>query len=172
MLSSPVAEAKLADGLAPIAAMHARGVRIALGTDAAVCNNSCDLLLEARFLGLLQRLAGGAATLPARTLLRFATVDGARALGAEGAVGLAVGAPADLVLLDATAPHMLPLVHRDGISNLFAAVAFSGSARDVTDVMAGGRWIVRERKLLTGDVDSIGRDLGVAAEALLRRTGG
>lgn len=172
VLSSPVAEAKLADGLAPIAAMHRRGVRIALGTDAAVCNNSCDLLLEARFLGLLQRLANGPATLPAGVLLRCATVDGAAALESQAASGLAAGAPADIAMLDATAPHMLPLVHGGGESNLLAGIVFSGSGRDVTDVMAGGRWIVRDRRLVALDVDVIGQELGRAAEELIRRTGG
>lgn len=172
VLASPVAEAKLADGLAPIAAMHDRGVRIALGTDAAVCNNSCDVLLEARFLGLLQRLSYGPATLPAGTLLRFATVDGAAALDSTASQGLSAGAPADIAVLDATAPHMLPLVHGAGESNLLAGIVFSGSGRDVTDVMAGGRWIVRSRRLVALDEDEIGEALAEAAAELIRRTGG
>lgn len=172
VLASPVAEAKLADGLAPVADMHARGIRIALGTDAAVCNNGSDVLLEARFLGLLQRLSRGAATLPARTLLRFATVEGAAVLGAAEPRGLVPGATADLVVFDAAAPHMRPLVHGAGVSNVFAGIVFSGSARDVTDVMAGGRWIVRGRGLVAADVGAIGQELGEAAEELIRRTGG
>ena len=170
VLASPVAEAKLADGLAPVAAMHRRGIPIALGTDAAVCNNSCDLLLEARMLGLLQRLGSGAATLPAETLLRFATVGGAAVLDSAAAAGLAPGAPADLIVLDATAPHMLPLVHRPELSNLLANIVFGGTGRDVTDVMVEGRWVVRNRRLLTGDVERIGADLVCAAEELIERT--
>ncbi|HEX6589670.1 MAG TPA: amidohydrolase family protein [Longimicrobiales bacterium] len=170
VLASPVAESKLADGLAPVAAMHRAGVRVALGTDAAVCNNSCDLLLEARMLGLLQRLDNGAATLPAERLLRFATVEGAAVLDSPAAAGIAPGAPADLVLLDATAPHMLPLVHRPELSNLFANIVFSGTGRDVTDLMVEGRWVVRERRLVAGDVARIGADLASAAEELIQRT--
>ena len=171
VLASPVAEAKLADGLAPVDAMHRRGVRVALGTDAAVCNNTCDLLLEARTLGLLQRLSSGAGALPAETLLRFATVDGAAALEHPAAAGLAPGAPADIVMLDAAAPHMLPLVHRGAGSNLFASIVFSGSGRDVTDVMVQGRWVVRERRLVPADGTAIAAGLQAAAEELLDRTG-
>ena len=170
VLASPVAEAKLADGLAPVAAMHRAGVRVALGTDAAVCNNSCDLLLEARMLGLLQRLDNGAATLPAERLLRFATVEGAAVLDSPAAAGIAPGAPADLVLLDATAPHMLPLVHRPELSNLLANIVFSGTGRDVTDLMVEGRWVVREGRLVAADVARIGADLASAADELIQRT--
>ena len=171
VVSSPVAEAKLADGIAPIAGLHQRGVPIALGTDAAVCNNSCDVLLEARFLGLLQRLTGGANTLPAMSLLRFGTLDGARALGEDRPRGIVAGACADITTLDATALHMLPLVRADGISNVAAAIVFSGSGRDVTDVMTGGRWVVRDRKLLSLDAEELGQDLDRAAAELIRRTG-
>lgn len=171
VLSSPVAEAKLADGLAPILGLHERGVPIALGTDAAVCNNGCDVLLEARFLGLLQRLAAGAATFPAETLLRFATLDGARALGSVDPGGLSAGAPADIAILDATALHMLPLVSAAETSNVFAAMIFSGSGRDVTDVMAEGRWVVRRRRLVALDEARLGQDLDRAAAELIRRTG-
>ena len=172
VLASPVAEAKLSDGLAPVAAMRELGIPVALGTDAAVCNNSCDLLLEARFLGLLQRLGGDAATLPAEGLLRIATVGGAAVLGSAAAAGLAPGAPADIVLLDATAPHMLPLLHRPGVSNLLAGIIFSGTGRDVTDVMVEGRWVVRDRRLVAQDVERIGAELMSAAEELIRRTRG
>lgn len=171
VVSSPVAEAKLADGVAPIARLHARSVTIALGTDAAVCNNGCDVLLEARFLGLLQRLDGGPATLPAESLLGFATLGGARALGVVGPRGLVPGAAADITLLDATALHMLPLVRAADVSHLFAAIVFSGSARDVTDVMTDGRWVVRGRRLVALDVARLGEDLDRAAAELFRRTG-
>ena len=146
------------------------GVRIGLGTDAAVCNNACDLLLEARMLGLLQRLGNGAATLPAGTLLRMATVDGAGILGAPSAAGIAPGAPADLVVLDAAAPHMLPLVERPGWSNVLPGIVFSATGRDVTDVMAEGRWVVRDRALVGGNGAAIGAALSEAADELIRRT--
>ena len=170
VLASPVAEAKLADGLAPVAIMHERGVPIGLGTDAAVCNNSCDLLLEARMLGLLQRLGNGAATLPAEALLTMATVAGAGILGAPAAAGIAPGAPADLAVLDATAPHMLPLVSRPGRSNVLTGIVFSGTGQDVTDVMVDGRWVVRDRGLVAQDAARIGAALSQAAEELIRRT--
>jgi 5-methylthioadenosine/S-adenosylhomocysteine deaminase len=172
VVSSPVAEAKLADGLAPITALVERGVPIALGTDAAVCNNSSDLLLEARMLGLLQRLDRGAAALPAGTLLRCATAGGAAALGGPAGAGIAPGAPADLALLDAAAPHMLPLLVRPGGSNLLAAIVFSATGRDVTDLMVQGRWVVRDRRLVARDAERIGAELMDAAEELIRRTDG
>mgnify|MGYP006195664195 CR=1 FL=1 len=82
----------------------------------------------------------------------------------DDGAGLAAGAPADIVLLDATAPHMLPLVHRADRSNLMAGIVFSGSGRDVTDVMAGGRWVVRDRRPVALDVERAGADLAAAAD--------
>ena len=58
-----------------------------------------------------------------------------------------------------------------GMSNVAAAIVFGGSGRDVTDVMTGGRWVVRERKLQSLDAEALGHDLDRVAAELIRRTG-
>ncbi|HEV8693937.1 MAG TPA: amidohydrolase family protein, partial [Lysobacter sp.] len=60
VVCSPTAEMKLGDGLAPIVDMLRLGVTVALGTDCAICNNSDDMFLEMRQLGLSQKLQYGA----------------------------------------------------------------------------------------------------------------
>src|SRR5690606_7201909 len=64
IVSSPTAEMKLSDGIAPIVDYVDRGLAVALGTDCAVCNNGNDLFLEMRQLGLVQKLRYGADALP------------------------------------------------------------------------------------------------------------
>jgi 5-methylthioadenosine/S-adenosylhomocysteine deaminase len=149
---SPAAELKLADGIAPVQDMQRHGVTIALGTDAAVCNNATDMFVEMRLLGLSQKLRYGAGTMPADDILRIATRGGAAALGAAGSFGrLAAGHYADLIMIDVRNPRMQPLVTDGGRSNVAANLVYAATGSDVTDVMVGGRWIVRRRRLRTLD---------------------
>lgn len=170
VISSPTAEMKLSDGIAPVAEYLAKGVVVALGTDTAVCNNSNDLFLEMRQLGLVQKLRYGANAAPAEQILRMATRNGARALGGEGEFGvIAEGASADLILVETNNPRLQPLVHRDGFSNVAANLVYAATGQDVTDVMIAGRWIVQQRRLQTADGPALWRELERAAANLYDR---
>lgn len=170
VISSPVAEMKLADGVAPVADYLDLGVTVALGTDAAACNNSGDMFLECRLLGLVQKLTFGPHALPAEQVLRCATTGGARAFGEAGERGvIAPGYAADLIMLDTRNTRLQPLVDAEGFSNVAANVVYAATGQDVTDVMIGGRWIVRHRRLLSADQDAIADELGRVAERLYAR---
>ncbi|MFW6078761.1 MAG: amidohydrolase family protein [Gemmatimonadota bacterium] len=170
VVSSPAAEMKLSDGIAPIADFVERGIPVALGTDTAVCNNGNDLFLEMRQLGLSQKLRYGADAMPAEQILRAATRGGARALGLEDQIGvIAEGAAADLILVDAATPRLQPLVHRPDFSNVAANLVYAATGQDVTDVMIGGRWRVRDRRLAFVDGPRVWRELGRAGRWLYRR---
>jgi 5-methylthioadenosine/S-adenosylhomocysteine deaminase len=167
---SPAAELKLADGIAPVQDMQRHGVPVALGTDAAVCNNGTDMFMEMRMLGLSQKLRYGAAAAPAEQILLMATRAGAAALGGAGRFGcIAEGMAADLILIDTHNPRMQPLVLDAGHSNLAANLVYATTASDVTDVMAAGRWIVQGRTLLTADAHGLWTDLAQAARMLHSR---
>lgn len=170
VVSSPVAEMKLADGIAPIADYVDLGLTVALGTDCGVCNNSNDLFLEMRQLGLVQKLRYGADAMPAEQILRMATRGGARALGHEGEYGaLREGLSADLVLVDADNARLQPLVHRRDFSNVAANLVYAATGQDVVDVMIAGRWVVRSRQLLTANADEVWKELARAATVLYDR---
>lgn len=170
VVSSPVAEMKLADGIAPVVDYLDRGIPVALGTDCAVCNNGNDLFIEMRQVGLVQKLRYGADAMPAEQILRMATRYGARALGGEDQFGaLEEGLAADLALVDADNARLQPLVHRSDFSNLAANLVYAATGQDVTDVMINGRWIVRERRLIPFDVAETWEGLARAATALYDR---
>lgn len=170
VISSPVAETKLSDGIAPIVDYVELGVTVALGTDCAVCNNSNDLFLEMRQLGLVQKLRYGADAMPAEQILRMATHGGARALtGAPEGGTLVVGGAADLILIDLSNPRLQPFVHRDDFSNLAANLVYAATGQDVTDVMIAGHWAVRRRRLLCVDQESLWAELAGAASELYDR---
>jgi 5-methylthioadenosine/S-adenosylhomocysteine deaminase len=170
VISSPAAELKLSDGIAPIRDYVARGITVALGTDSAVCNNSNDMFLEMRQLGLTQKLRYGADSVPAEQILRLATRHGAQALGEAGRLGVLVpGAQADLIAVSTRNPRVQPLIHRADFSNVAANLVYAATGQDVTDVMVAGEWVVRERRLLTADADRLWEELTRAAAELYDR---
>jgi len=138
---------KLASGAAPVAALLARGVNVALGTDGAASNNRLDLLEEMRLASLLAKVTSGdAAALPAATVLRMATLNGARALGLDAEVGsLAAGKQADLVAVRIADVETLPMY--DPVSHLVNAA----SREHVSDVWVGGERVVEAGRVTTLD---------------------
>jgi formimidoylglutamate deiminase len=106
----PITEANLGDGLFPAPGFRRQGGRFGVGSDSNVL---ISLSEELRLLEYGQRLdrrvrnvmAGYANTSTGRALFEGASAGGAQALGVEG--GLAVGAPADIVSLQADHPNLV-----------------------------------------------------------------
>ncbi len=143
----PVSNMKLGSGIAPVSALVAAGVNVALGTDGAASNNRLDLFGEMRMAALLAKVAtGDPAMLPAQQVLGAATLAGARALGLEREIGsLVAGKQADIVAVDLSALDALPCY--DPVSHLVHAVGREA----VTDVWVAGRRVVAHRVLQTAD---------------------
>jgi 5-methylthioadenosine/S-adenosylhomocysteine deaminase len=80
----------------------------------------------------------------------MATIRGARALGLGDNIGsIEVGKQADLVLVDAAAPHLAP--RHDPV----ALLVYSAQAADVSTVIVAGRILLEERQLTTLDLPSV-----------------
>jgi 5-methylthioadenosine/S-adenosylhomocysteine deaminase len=139
----PTSNLKLANGIAPVSALKARGVNVALGTDGAASNNRLDIFAEARLAALVAKVAtGDAAMLTAASALRMATLGGAAALGIDGVVGsLESGKSADIIAVDLGALEHAPCY--DPLSHLVHV-----TGRDqVTDVWVSGERLVARRML-------------------------
>ena len=147
----PSSNLKLASGIAPVAAMRGRGIRVGLGTDGAASNNRLDLLTEARTAALLAKAASGdAAAVPAAEAIEMATIEAARALGLEARIGsIAPGKAADLAAVELSSLENLPCY--DAVSHL----VYAAGREHVTHVWIDGRMRLNERKLV--DIDE--RDL-------------
>ena len=140
----PETEANLGDGIFPATAFHAAGGRFGIGTDSHVAT---DVAQELRTLEYGQRLrdrrrariVSGPGASVGRTLHDGALAGGHRACGLDHA-GIAVGARADLVVLDGSDPFVA-IAQGDAILDRWI---FALGTRAVRDVMVGGRFVVRE----------------------------
>jgi 5-methylthioadenosine/S-adenosylhomocysteine deaminase len=139
----PSSNMKLASGIAPVARMRSRGIRVGVGTDGAASNNRLDVLTEMRNAALLAKVASGdAATVGALDALEMATLESARALGLESRIGsLAPGKSADMAALDLSAIETQPCF--DPASHL----VYAAGREHVTHVWIAGRARLVERRL-------------------------
>jgi len=162
----PSANLKLGSGVADVAALIAAGVVVGLGPDGAPCNNNLDPWVELRHAALLASLRAGPGAVPARRVLRLATLDGARLLGRERDLGsVEPGKLADLVLVRRGRPHAVP--EFDPVGTL----VYATQARDVTHVLVGGELLVRDGELVTLDAERAAAHAGVEAARVARRAG-
>jgi 5-methylthioadenosine/S-adenosylhomocysteine deaminase len=169
---NPVSNLKLVSGIMPLAAMRRRGITVGIGTDGAQSNNSMDLLRDLRTGVLIQKqINGDAAFFNAGEAVRMATIDGARALGIGGITGsLEAGKKADIIFLDPASPRLIPL-HPSRPGRLYSAVCYAASGGDVRDVMVEGRWVMRNRRVLTLCEEEIRENAQRASEQILRQAG-
>ena len=139
----PSSNLKLASGFAPVAALLAAGVNVALGTDGAASNNRLDLFQEMRSAALLAKaVARDAAAMPAHAALHAATLGGATALGLDGRIGSIVpGKAADLAAVAFDSIELQPAF--DVVSHL----VYACGREHVTDVWVGGERVVQDGML-------------------------
>lgn len=148
---NPQSNLKLASGIAPVARLLAAGAVVGLGTDGAASNNNLDMIEEMRTAALVQKAAtGDPQALPAFTALQMATVNGARALGLGGEIGLLKpGYRADIILVNLHKPHLYP--RHDPLAHL----VYAAQGADVETVLVDGRVLMENRKLLTVDEEEV-----------------
>ncbi len=118
------------------------GVNMGLGTDVAPHN----LIEEMRLTATLARVAAeDIAATSLNEVFHAATAGGAQALGRTDIGRLAVGAKADLVLVDLTNPWMMPA--RDPLRSL----VYTAADRAIRQVYIDGLLVVDQGKVLTLD---------------------
>jgi 5-methylthioadenosine/S-adenosylhomocysteine deaminase len=147
----PESNLKLASGFCPAHALMTAGINVALGTDGAASNNDLDMLGEMRTAALLGKaVCGDASALPAHTILKMATLNGAQALGIDRDTGsLLPGKWADITAVCLDSIETLPLY--DPVSQL----VYASGREQVTDVWVAGQHLLKERRLTTLDGNDI-----------------
>jgi formiminoglutamate deiminase len=134
----PTTERDLADGIGPAAALRAAGARLAVGSDSQAVT---DLFEEARAIELDERLARlERGNQDAAALLEAATADGQRAIGWPEAGAIERGRLADLVNLSGEGVRLAGIAP----DTAAASIVFAATAADVTNVIVGGEFLVRD----------------------------
>jgi 5-methylthioadenosine/S-adenosylhomocysteine deaminase len=147
----PESNMKLASGVAPVPDMIKKSICVGLGTDGCASNNNLDLFAEMDSAAKLHKVFKEDPTvMDAKTIIRMATINGAKTLGLEDMIGsLEPGKQADIIIVDINKPHLTPMYHPE--SHLVYAVCGS----DVSDVFVSGRALVRNYVPVDLDVDDI-----------------
>ncbi len=155
VIHNPDSNLKLASGFAPIPAMLKAGIKVGLGTDGAASNNVLDMWKAIRLTALIHKgTTLDPTAVPAKTVLRMATLGGAQALGLADKIGaIKTGLQADLIQVHLQEPHLLPLY--DVISHL----VYAADAKDVDTVIVNGEVLMHKREMLTVDINKIRREV-------------
>jgi 5-methylthioadenosine/S-adenosylhomocysteine deaminase len=148
---NPESNMKLASGIAPVPALLKAGVTVGLGTDGCASNNNLDLISEMDTAAKLHKVnALDPTLLDSVTVLKMATIQGAKALGLDAIIGsLEIGKKADVIVIDTRKPHLVP------IYNPISHMVYAAQGSDVQDVIVNGRLLVKDRKLLTINIEDI-----------------
>lgn len=146
----PVCNAKLVSGTMDLQGLRAAGVTVGLATDGPASHNTLDTFQEMKFAAVTHKQATGDPTfLTTREVLGLATAGSARAMHRPELGTVAIGAPADLAVVDLSGSHVAPLY------DLEAALVYSSRADDVTHTIVGGRVVLDDREVVGVDEEQI-----------------
>jgi 5-methylthioadenosine/S-adenosylhomocysteine deaminase len=147
IVHNPESNMKLASGVAPVTMMLDHGVPVGLGTDGCASNNNLDMIQEMDTAAKLHKVFTMDPTvMDAKTVLKMATAEGARALGMESEIGiLRPGMKADIVIVDLIQPHLTPMYDE------YSTLVYAANGSDVRDSIINGRIVMENRKLLAID---------------------
>lgn len=151
----PLSAAKSGMDCAHILDCVQAGMNVALGTDGAVEAGNLDMFEVMRGAALAERSRRqDASAMPSSAALMMATVCGAQAQGRSKECGmLQAGMDADLILVDFTAPHLMPC------HNVLNGLVFSAKGGDVAMTMVRGKILYQNGKFLTIDLPKVVEEL-------------
>lgn len=151
VVHNPESNMKLASGIAPIPEMLANNITVGLGTDGCASNNNLDLFTEMDMAAKLHKIHTLDSTvLDALTMLRMATIEGAKVLGIDEITGsLEIGKKADVIIVDLKKPHLTPMY------NPYSHLVYAARGNDVSHSIINGSLVMEERELSMMDVNEI-----------------
>ena len=148
----PSSNMKIGAGVAPVVDYLDRGINVALGNDGTPVNNTLDPVAEMRQATLLQTVEQrDPETLPARTVFRMATRDGARAAGYDRVGKLREGWTADIVGVRTDSSRAVPL------HDVYSYLVYAATGTDVAFTMVDGEVVVSDGSITTVDAEAVFR---------------
>jgi 5-methylthioadenosine/S-adenosylhomocysteine deaminase len=162
----PTANLRLGSGIARVREMLRRGIRVALGTDGAGCNDSLNLITVMKAAGLLSALDGPeqAARPDPASLLRMGTLNAAAVAGWPDRLGaLAPGWLADVVLMRLEQPALVPLHHP------VAQFIYATEGARIETVIVGGEVVLRDGRSMRVDETALYAEARELARGVVQR---
>lgn len=147
----PRCNAKLGMGTAPLGEFMTHKLRVGIGTDSPASNSTIDFFEEMRVGLLIQRgLRGEQGFFSAKTFVRMATLEGARALKLDHLIGtLEPGKRADVIAVDLSKSYQVPT------QNPYGALVHTCNQEDVLMTMVDGMVLYDRGRFLTLDPDAM-----------------
>lgn len=147
VVNNPQSNLKLISGIAPVPLMKEADIPVALGTDSAVSNNSLDMFQEMKTAALIHKLNNANPTvLPAKEIVRMATIDGANVLGIDDKVGsIEIGKQADIIIININQPHLVPLY------SIYSHIVYAMNRHDVDTVFVDGVCLYQNKQFTLAD---------------------
>lgn len=167
IVHNPQSNMKLASGVAPVPEMLKADLPVGLGTDGAASNNDLNLWEEMDTAAKLHKLISrDPKVVTAAESFEMATIRGARALHMEKEIGsIEKGKRADLVIVDLDDLNQTPYY------NIYSDLVYAAKAGDVRTVIIEGRVVMRDRRLLTLNEETIKVDARRYRERIIRSLG-
>ena len=160
-IHNPTSNMKLGSGFAPVPEMLALGLNVTLGTDGAASNNNLNLFEEMHLASVIHNgFRRDPVLMPPETILRMATVNGAKVQGRPDTGRLAVGMKADIAAVDMDRPHLYPAFEP------LPLLVYAAQASDVVMTMVDGRILYENGEYLTLDRERVLYDAKKAVERL------
>jgi cytosine/adenosine deaminase-related metal-dependent hydrolase len=149
---NPAANLKLGSGLMAMREMLDRGIPVAIGVDGACSSDNQNMFDAVKLAALVHNLKDydPRSWIGAREAFEAGTLGGAAATLMRGQVGeLKAGQLADIVLLEQRNPTLAPM------NDAYGMLVHCETGQSVRHVIVDGALVVRDRKLLTMDMEAL-----------------
>ncbi|NLW52764.1 MAG: amidohydrolase [Tissierellia bacterium] len=164
MVHNPASNMKLASGFMEAQKMINAGANVCLGTDGSASNNVLDMFEEMKLASLIAKGRYlDPQNLDAKTVLKMATVNGAKAIGKEGQLGkLKEGYLADLIIIDFDNLRHVPN------NDIMAALVYSTNGFDVNTTIIDGNVLYENNEHIGVDVELLKEEVNNIFNRLVR----
>ncbi|KAL2510366.1 5'-deoxyadenosine deaminase [Forsythia ovata] len=160
-------------GFAPVREMLDAGVCVSLGTDGAPSNNRMSIVDEMYLASLINKgrevFTKGTTdptALRAETILKMVTINGAKSVLWDKEIGsLEVGKKADIIVVNPSSWSMMP------VHDCISSIVYSMRTENITSLMCNGRWIMRDKRILTVNEEEVISMAKRASSDLLKKAG-
>jgi len=162
---NPLSNAKLGNYMPHAPKIISKITNVGIGTDGPASNNTLDLFDTIRFLALYYKgNHHDPMLIKANEVFKLATIGGSKVLDWDGIGTLETGSLADIITINLKKPHLTPSSIDESMLNHFA---YSMKGNDVENVIANGKLVMQDRRVLDIDIEEAMKDVEEVTHRLL-----